>query len=487
MSKRRTSPVLMPALLFTSLLVTTAGAQETVDPGRITALTVEQARNLKPNRGSLRFDKLTELTPAVAAILAEQEAELTFFALTSLSAESAKALAGHKKSLSFPKLAGIAADAAQALARHEGGSLALNGLPTVSPEVAKALVDYKGDLHLDGAKEVSADAAAVLAGRKGAIHLGGLTSLTSIPLAQKLGGQNFMNLNALATVSDDVGRALFMSPDAKNIELYLGLKELSLGTAKAMGERGRTVSAHFHMDALESIPDEIAEALSCKAAIRCSKVTMLSDRAAKALNQFNHSHMYALSDVSNEALEMFSKRQGFMIHGLKKLDCVPFASTVMSNNSSFLDLNQLATISDEAADALAKDAIRSNRGVVPLPALKSLNSVALAEVLAERKGNLRLPKLEKVSDAALGALVAHKGPIDLSGLTTLQAPQAAALAKALAGREDELVLNGVQELSDEAARALAETKGRISLPRLTKISEASAAALRKNAGISLPK
>ncbi|MCX6979301.1 MAG: hypothetical protein NTV08_00895, partial [Verrucomicrobia bacterium] len=101
--------------------------------------------------------------------------------------------------------------------------------------------------------------------------------------------------------------------------------------------------------------------------------------------------------------------------------------------------------------------------------------------------NLRLPKLEKVSDAALGALVAHKGPIDLSGLTTLPVPQAAALAKALAGREDELVLNGVQELSDEAARALAETKGRISLPRLTKISEASAAVLRKNAGISLPK
>ena len=477
----------MPALLFTSLLVTTAGAQESVDPGRFTALTVEQARNLKPNRGSLRFDKLTELTPAVAAILAEQEAELTFNAVTSLSAESAKALAGHKKSLSFPKLAGLAADAAQALARHEGGSLTLNGLPTVSPEVAKALVDYKGDLHLGGAKEFSADAAAVLAGRKGAIHLNGLTSLTSIPLATKLGGQNFMNLGSLATVSDDVGRALFMSPDAKNIELYLGLKELSLGTAKAMGERGRTVSAHFHMDALESIPDEIAEALSCRAAIRCSKVTMLSDRAAKALNQFFHAHMYALSEVSNEALEMFSKREGFMIHGLKHLDCVPFASTVMSNNSSFLDFNQLATISDEAADALAKDAIRSNRGVVPLPSLKSLNSVALAEVLAAQKGNLRLPKLEKVSDAALCALVAHKGPIDLSGLTTLPVPQAAALAKALAGREDELVLNGVQELSDEAVRALAETKGRISLPRLTKISEASAAVLRKNAGISFPK
>ena len=480
--------VLMMGVLLNAGVWTTSTQAQEFNLRAAKTLTVEQAASLKLKGDSLRFDKLAELPPEVAAALAKHKIELEFGSLASVSAETIKAFAGHNAGLSFPKLAELSPDQARILAGYEGSKLSLNGLATVSPELAKALADYKGELHLNGAKELSADAAAALAGRKGAIHLDGLTSLTSIPLAEKLGGQNFMRLQALATISDDVARALFMSPDAKKgVELYLGLKELSLGTAKAMGERGRTVGAHFHMDGLESIPDEIAEALSCQAAIRCSKVTMLSDRAAKALNKFFHVHMYALSDVSNESLEMFSKRQTFVIHGLKKLDCVPFASTLMSNNSDFLDLNKLETISDEAADALAKDAIRSKRGVVPLPSLKSLNSVALAEVLAAQKGNLRLPKLEKVSDAALGALVAHKGPIDLSGLTTLPVPQAAALAKALAGREDELVLNGVQELSDEAARALAETKGRISLPRLTKISEASAAVLRKNAGISLPK
>jgi hypothetical protein len=416
--------------------------------------------------------------------------ELEFTAVENPSVEALKALASHKAGLSFPKIAGLSPGVARALAGYEGTRLSLNGLATLSPEVARVLADYDGhvvlkngkqpgSLALDGVKELSAEAAAALANSKAALRLNGLTSLASIPLAEKLGSQIELRLQSLAAISDEVAKALFLSPKApKGTGMSLGLKQLSVEAAKALGERGRTLGGHWVFHELETIPDEVAEALSARAALRCWKVTKLSDRAAKALNQFFHVHMYALSDVSNEALEMFSKRGGFMIHGLKKLDCVPFASTVMSNNSSFLDLNQLATISDEAADALAKDAIRSNRGVVPLPALKSLNSVALAEVLAAQKGNLRLPKLEKVSDAALGALVAHKGPIDLSGLTTLQAPQAAALAKALAGREDELVLNGVQELSDEAARALAETKGRISLPRLTKISEASASVLR---------
>jgi hypothetical protein len=472
--------LMMVVLLIANVWTTAVSAQE-FDFGRAKTLTAEQAASLKLRGESLRFDKLTELTPEVAAALAKHKIELQFGSLASVSAETIKAFAGHNAGLSFPKIVALSPDQARILAGYEGSRLSLNGLPTVSPEVAKALADYKGELHLNGAKELSADAAAALAGRKGAIHLGGLTSLTSIPLAQKLGGQNFMNLNALATVSDDVGRALFMSPDAKNIELYLGLKELSLGTAKAMGERGRTVGAHFHMNELESIPDEIAEALSCRAAIRCTKVTKLSDRAAKALNQFNHSHMYALSDVSNEALEMFSKRGGFMIHGLKKLDCVPFASTLMSNNSSFLDLNQLETISDEAADALAMDSRRSKRGVIPLPSLKSLNSVALAEVLAERKGNLALSKLDAAPDAVVRALAAHQGPLSL-GLKSLSVEA----AKAVAQRQDDTTL-GATKLSDEATKELAQAKGKISLANLTEISDASLAALRANPKILLPK
>jgi hypothetical protein len=171
----------------------------------------------------------------------------------------------------------------------------------------------------------------------------------------------------------------------------------------------------------------------------------------------------------------------------------------MSNNSDFLDLNQLETISDEAAAALAMDCRRTKLSAVPLPSLKSLNSVALAEVLAEgtlpdpraprgaaqearrRKGKLALSKLEVASDAVVRVLATHEGPLSL-GLKSLSLEA----AKALAQREAETAL-GTQELSDEAARALAEAKGRISLPGLTKISEASAAALRKNAGISLPK
>ena len=163
-----------------------------------------------------------------------------------------------------------------------------------------------GWLVLDGLKELSPAAAAAMANCRTNLQMAGLTGLTSIPLARQF-------------------------------------------------------------NELEAIPDEVAEALSAPAAIRCRKVTALSDRAAKALNRYFHAHMYALADVSDESLEMFSKRQGFMIHGLRKLDCVPCAATLMSNNSDFLDLNQLETISEQAADALAADSRRSKLAVVPLP------------------------------------------------------------------------------------------------------------------------
>ena len=510
MNRRRMSAILMPALLFTGLLVAAGGAEE-IDPGKITTLTVEQVQNLKPKGDSMRFGKLAELTPEVAAALASQKMELEFTAVENPSVEAIKALAGHKAGLSFPKIAGLSPGVARALAGYEGTRLSLNGLATLSPEVARVLADYDGhvvlkngkqpgSLALDGVKELSAEAAAALANSKAALRLNGLTSLTSIPLAEKLGSQIELRLQSLAAISDEMAKALFLSPKApKGTGMSLGLKQLSVEAAKALGERGRTVGGHWVFHELETMPDEVAEALSARAALRCWKVTKLSDRAAKALNQFFHVHMYALSDVSNEALEMFSKRHTFIIHGLKKLDCVPFAATLMSNNSDFLDLNQLETISDEAADALAMDCRRTKLSVVPLPSLKSLNSVALAEVLAEgtlpdpraprgaaqearrRKGRLALSKLEVASDAVVRVLATHEGPLSL-GLKSLSVEA----AKALARREAETAL-GTQELSDEAARALAEAKGRISLPGLTKISEASAAALRKNAGISLPK
>lgn len=498
------------ALLFAGVCTTFGQAQE-VNLGQAKTLTVEQAQNLKLSGGALRFSKLTELSPEVAAALAKHKIELEFTALESPSVEAIKALAEHSSGLSFPKIAELTPVIAQALAGYQGQRLSLSGFATVSPEAAKGLAEFdgyhlvknekqKGVLMLNGVKELSPEAAAALAKCKPDLQLSGLTSLTSIPLAQKLGSQKDLRLTSLPSISDDVAKALFLSPQAaKNTMMYLGLKELSVEAAKALGERGRKLDGHWQFQQLEELPDEVAEALSARAAIRCMKVTRLSDRAAKALNQYYHSHMYALSDVSNESLEMFSKRQGFMIHGLKKLDCVPFAATLMSNNSSFLDLNKLETISEAAADALAMDCRRSKQSVVPLPALKELTSVALAEVLADgplvdpkaprgaaqealrKKGPLTLSKLEAAPDAVVRALTRRTGTLTLGPIALT-----ADTAKAIAERKEDTIL-GATKLSDEAAKELAKAQGKISLPNLAEISEASLTALRANPKIHLPK
>ena len=501
------------AMLAAGMLIGFAGSavqSEDLDAAKVQALSAEQAEKLTFRGDVARFGKLMELSPEAAAALAKRAFPIELTVLENPTADVIAAFAGHSGGLSVPKLTTLAPEQARALAGYTGQRLSLNGLATLSAEEARALAAFAGQmvikdkvhpgtLELNGIKELSPEAAAALAGCRVVISLAGLDSLSSIPLAHKLGSQPILTL-AVPTLSDDVARALFLSPGApKNTMMSLGLKELSVEAAKALGERGRTLGGHWQFHELETLPDEVAEALSAPAAIRCRKVTTLSDRAAAALNRYVHAHMYALADVSNESLEMFSKRQGFMIHGLRKLDCVPFAATLMSNNSDFLDLPQLETISEAAADALAADVRRSKRCIVPLPALRALTSVALAEVLAEgplpdtrapRGANqearrktvaLNLARLETAPDAVVRALAKRTGPLSL-GLTNLSV----AAATALAARQQETTL-GTSQLSDEAAAALATAEARLVLPKLAEVPAAGSAALRENPMIELPK
>lgn len=269
---------------------------EEFDAAKVQALSAEQAEKVTFRGDIARFGKLKELSPEAAAALAKRSFPIELTALENPGPGVIAAFAGHTAGLSFPKLTTLSLEQAQALAGYTGQRLSLNGLATLSPEAARAL--------------------AAFAGCNASISLAGLTSLTSIPLAHKLGSQPFLTLS-VPTVSDEIARALFLGPQAaRNTMMSLGLKELTVEAAKALGERGRTLGGHWQFNELEAIPDEVAEALSAPAAIRCKKVTALSDRAATALNKYYHAHMYALADVSNASLEMFSKRQGFMIHGL---------------------------------------------------------------------------------------------------------------------------------------------------------------------------
>lgn len=136
------------------------------------------------------------------------------------------------KQLRLDGLATLSDEVASVLAQPTG-FLYLDGLTTLSPGAAKALAQHDGFLSLNGLTTLSDEAARVLGQRKVGVSLNGLTTLSeeaAKALAQ-VKGQLF--LNGLTTLSDEVAQALAQ----KKGELYLfGLNENSPGAAKLLAQ-----------------------------------------------------------------------------------------------------------------------------------------------------------------------------------------------------------------------------------------------------------
>ena len=137
-------------------------------------------------------------------------------------------------------------------------------------------------------------------------------------------------------------------------------------------------------------------------------------------------------------------------------------SKTLADEGRFLDLRDLTTLSDTAAQALG----HFHRDL-QLDGLTSLSDAA-AQALAKQQGDLHLRGLTSLSDAAAQALAKHRcyiyeegGRLDLDGLTSLSD----AAAQALAQHEGVLLLGGLTALSDTAAQALAQHKGELWLTR----------------------
>lgn len=153
---------------------------------------VTLAKKLAGQWGELRLG-LTELTPEVAAILATNRgvaedqtrpgvtfrradraaSVLRLDGLRSLSPATAEALVAHQGVLVLNGLTSLEPPAATALAKRSG-TLVLNGLSSISTETAVALAAFPGELVLKGVTKLHPDAAAALARHAGRLHLTGL-------------------------------------------------------------------------------------------------------------------------------------------------------------------------------------------------------------------------------------------------------------------------------------------------------------------------
>jgi hypothetical protein len=393
------------------------------DPARAKTLTVEQAKELLKKPNSLRVD-VTELSPEIAAVLATYKGELRFESLATLSPETAAALATRTSLIDLPKVSALTPAVAKALATTKG-QLHLPSVKELSPDVAKELAAHTGTLSL-GVTELSDDTAAALAKHGGNLRLAQLKSLTSLVLAERLGQQEWLFLSGVTKITPEIAKAICPPSNRvkfkNHVQLYIGLTELPTDVAAAiMAGRG-----HISANSLKTISDEAAAAWSGPFAnIRLFGLKKLSPAAgaslAKGTGIFDIRSFGP--ELSDETAEAIAKQMAAGPHrmidfnGLKKLSSPALAVATLRRykRGPHSTLNGVAEITDDVARALAEYKGNLNG----LPSLTSLKSAALAAKYAAQPGDLKFAKLSTISDDVAKALATHKGKLDLSGLTAL--------------------------------------------------------------------
>jgi len=408
--------------------------------------------------------------------------------ITTLTVEQAKTLARDKSGrLLLNGLTSLSPEVATELARQEGW-LSLNGLSGLSDEAAEALGQHKGYLHLDGLKTISDPAAQSLARHNGELSLNGLTSISDEAgkaLGQHRGGR--LSLKGLTTLSGEVAKAFAQrkggGPTYQTV--LSGLTALSAEAAMALAP------SHPHnwrgdLPGFKTIPIDVARALAKREhGLSLKGLTTISDEAAKSLGRKLNGDLPELTSLSPEVAKLIAQSRGPLV------------------------LSSLTSLTDETAKALTENG--QNRGNLYLNGLTTITPDT-ARAICRREGYLYLNGLTTISDEVLKALAEHKSPgyarpiVYLDGLTTLSDEGAMMLASwpkwsgelpalptlseqaaaALASsRNFRGNLPAVKTLLVETARALAQRKGNLSLDGLTTISDEVAAALAEHQGGTL--
>lgn len=197
-----------------------------IDLDGVKTLSTETAAVLGGHLGRLELNGLVELSPECARHLAGIPAPLLLNGVRVLSPEAAAGLARHHGVLCLDGLKSLPPDVASHLARHRHIShlgrfynrLSLNGVETLSEESAAALSAYLGNLSLNGLRNLAPDAARRLVKHRTdemwsvaelySLLLDGLTSLSddvAFALADYHGG---LSLDGLVKPSHAVLRGL---------------------------------------------------------------------------------------------------------------------------------------------------------------------------------------------------------------------------------------------------------------------------------------
>ena len=151
----------------------------------LSIITPEAAAVLSKHKGWLRLKAVSTITPDVAAALAKHQGQFLHLGITAISDNAALALASYRGDLYLPELSQLSSVfLAGQLISNDNQMLGLDGVTTITPEVAKVLAKHKNKVTLNGLTTITPEVAAALAKHRGSVSggtflsLGGLTQIT---------------------------------------------------------------------------------------------------------------------------------------------------------------------------------------------------------------------------------------------------------------------------------------------------------------------
>jgi mono/diheme cytochrome c family protein len=381
------------------------------DAAQATLLKTGGAAGHLGTRGGLSLRGLTTLSPAGASVLAARRGiEVMLDGLTTLTPETYEILATvhpHTWQPNLPRLTAVSEDLARAMSKRPP---ALPGLRELPLPVATALGNVNG--NLPGLQSLTPEVAelVVKSARQG-INLDGLTTLTE-DLAKVLAKTNgSLSLNGVKTLPDAVAEAL----GKVGVPLLLnGLEQISPTAVGKLGANPNVRSPVF-LEGLKTLTDETANALAASPRWTggLPRLTEVSEKVASALASSRawNGALPGVKSLSAAAAKALAARSGNLT--LDGLDTLPddVATALAGHRGGTLSLDGLKTLSDGAAAAISAHA-----GRLSLAGLPTLSAAAAKSLAAHAGDWLTLDGVKTLPPEAAKALAGARGVVSLTGL-----------------------------------------------------------------------
>jgi len=338
---------------------------------------------------------------------------------------------------------------AEALAEFRGDTLIL-GIKSLPPEVAAALAKSRAaNVWLHSVTSVSPEAAEAIAKLPGHLFLTSLAELDSVPLAEKLASQpGALSFPYLNKISPEIVAAI--AKNKRSLTLA-GLTDVSPEVQRKLAETVGFLS----LPNLESVDVAALEVKLAAGIVLLPKLKKLSPELAQRFTEVKGAGSFwggiyvSLAAISPEVAAVFAESPNQI--NLVFVGRGPIsdkALTVLLKTRSGLALQDIETLTPEQIRIIATSP--GSRSATPgiltatrslLPNLKTLDSASLAEKL---------------------------GPMGFPGVTSISPEAAAALGSSLG---QDLHFPSLEELSPAAARLLLKKSWlSISFPSLQDVS-----------------